>query len=649
MKGALAQTMRADHSANRLLSEYGREHATGTVLRRSAFWVALGAFVLLGLIASLQASSGGSDAALLDEEAALARPQRTPVPDSLYPYPEQRIGFVLFGMRDVDVSLLNAGFAKLEHRTPRPAELRLGLDFCTVIIEDTWHYEAPDPETYWAYIEQMVAEAPGHLWLIGNEPENPCRFGTHSSEYVRRYRKFYYFIKERDPTAQVGIGGVVLPSAIRRRWLEKVLDDYRATYGEPMPIDVWNIHNLLLSECPGECGCPDGSPYQELCCSGGYVPRELWPQRGWYFPQSDQARVDIFKQLIWEFRRWMATREEAQNKPLIITEMGVFAPKTDGGGDFPHDRINQFMYETFDFMMNTTDPEVGYAEDGYRLVQRWTWYKLKKDNPLNGYLFNRDGSISDFGLNFANYTAQFLPQTPTTIFFQKGWTGYNQDGDTTLRPRESSPNGNSLWISADGSQKALLKFDVSLLPADVEVVSATLSLVPNYRQGVGDMTVNCYGLERPWDVGTATWTNATDTTRWEGEGASGPGDRGELVASALVVAERETYTWDVTELARQWVADPSMNHGVVLEGSAAGSGYWTFVSSNQPENPPYGFHRLRPKLELVVQLREEPVTPTPTATPSATETPQVTETATATSTPTVSTHRLYLPIIRKEV
>jgi hypothetical protein len=575
-------------------------------------------------------------------------------PDSIDLRPEQRCGVVAFNMRGVDVERLHAGFVKLDNRGPKDWERQRGFDFCTVLLEDTRTYELPDPETYWGRIEQMVSENPGHLWFVGNEPENPCRFGTHSGEYAQRYHKMYYFIKERDPSAQVGIGGVVLPSELRRRWLENALNAYRGAFGEPMPVDVWNIHNLLLSECPGECGCPVGGPHEELCCSGGYVPRELWPQRGWSFSQEDQARADIFRQLIWEFRRWMATREEARDKPLIVTEMGVFAwNKEHGGGRMSRERINQFMYETFDFMMNTTDPEVGYSGDGYRLVQRWTWFKLKSRNEAgreaNGYLFDLDGQITDYGVNFANYTARFLPTSPISIFFQRGWTGYSADTDTTLTPTGSRPSGVRLWISPDRNQKALLQFDLSVLPADVEVVSATLKLVSSFHSDVGDLGVDCYAIKRPWDIGQATWTNATDATRWEEPGCSGSGDREMTpISSVVVTAEGATYSWDLTDLAGRWVADPSTNHGILLEaaeGSAGGSGYWTFVSADQAEDTRPGAewtYRGRPKLELVVRAVEP--TPTATATQVATATP----TATITSTPTVPVHSAYLPIILKE-
>jgi hypothetical protein len=306
------------------------------------------AIALLLLLWAALAHITASQAALVDRgtSGAAAVPISLSEPGYTDLRPEQRCGVVVFSMRGIDIEQLHTGFAKLNNRGPADWESRRGLDFCTVLLEDTRTYELPDAETYWASIEQMIAENPGHLWFVGNEPENPCRFGSHSSEYAQRYHKMYYFIKERDPTAQVGVGGVVVPSRARRDWLDKVMDYYKAMYGEPMPVDVWNIHNLLLAECPGECGCPEGNTCGELCCGGGYMPAEFWcdPSRRVYRTQSDQANVGMFEELIWDFRRWMATREEARDKPLIITEMGVFAWTTEhSGGPFPHQRINEFI------------------------------------------------------------------------------------------------------------------------------------------------------------------------------------------------------------------------------------------------------------------------------------------------------------------
>jgi hypothetical protein len=615
--------------------------------------------LVLGLFALAALSPGlrtfGWDAKIPGIEAGStgALAVRTPVPNSLYPYPEQRIGVVAFGTSGIDIASLNAGLLKLEQRGPNTRERDLGFDSVTVLLVGQGWCDPSDPadwEACSARITDLVAANPGHTWFVGNEPENPCRpGGMHSGEYARVYYAIYHLIKAQDASAQVGIGGVVIPSQARRDWLDRVLDSYRGSYAEPMPVDIWNVHNLLLSECPGSCGCRDPNPCTTLCCSGGYLPSEFGcdSSRRTYRPQDSQVNANEFKQLIREFRAWMATREEARDKPLIVTEMGVLAPRRDSGGPYPVEWINQFMYETFDWMMNATDPETGYSADGYRLVQRWTWYSLA-DRSFNGYLFYSGGQLTDFGLNLANYAARFLPASPTTIFFQRGWTGYSEDTDTWIAPDGAGDTSFTLLISSDSTYKALFKFDVSVLPTDVEVVSATLSLRLVARSGVSPVTVNSYGIKRPWEVSDATWTQATDTTLWEVPGIGGESDREmEPTSSVLVDAPETTYAWDVTDLARQWVADPGANYGVLLEGHAAGTSTLTFIGSDQLEQPPYNLHRLRPKLELVVRLAGPPQTPTPSPTMTGTSTATPTATEVVTATPTGERHSIYLPILVK--
>jgi hypothetical protein len=583
-------------------------------------------------------------------------PRRTAMPDSLYPYPEQRVGVVVFRTQGIDVSSLHTGLLKFEDKGPDESVRALGLDSLTVIQVGSGWCVPWDPiygDECKAQIRDLVAANPGHLWFIGNEPENPCRPGWMSStEYARMYHIVRNLIKEHDPAARVGIGGVVLPSELRRKWLDNVLNSYQGQYGEPMPIDVWNVHNLLLSECPGPCRqtdpnpCPPGSR-----CSGGYVPPELWCSAGWRFTPLEQARFEYFRQLVVEFRTWMKERG-FQDKELIITEMGVLAqtPEDSCTGCFPRETINQFMYDTFDYMMNETDPDIGYPADGYRLVQRWTWYALTPTLNFNGFLFERDGEMTDFGLNFANYTARFLSAPRVSIFFQRGWTGYREDCDTWIGPGESRPRDYTVRVAADATRKALLRFDVSVLPMNAQVVSATLNLRAAGRRSVDDLLVKCYGVRRPWEVGEASWQSATLDTQWEVPGCAGASDRDAEPLSSVWVRDAETtYAWDVTTLAREWVADPASNHGIVLEGDGVGSGYWTFTSSDQPELPPYALHKDRPKLELWVELLEPTPTTTslPTATATVTSTVTRTPTATRTLVLTPTGANVYLPIVRR--
>jgi hypothetical protein len=329
-----------------------------------------------------------------------------------------------------------------------------------------------------------------------------------------------------------------------------------------------------------------------------------------------------------------------QDKELVVTEIGVLPKDLElTTGYMPKLWVQQFMYGAFEWMRTATDPGTGCPRDGYRLVQRWNWFSLDRSEHWNGSLFDIFTSeITEYGLEFANYNAQFLPAAPTDVFFQRGWTGYAEDTDVWIGPLEARPRTRTLEIRADGQGKPLLRFDLSTLPRNVQVLSATLTLRTAASLDSSPLTVNAYGMKRAWDLEGVDWTRSTTGTMWAGPGCSGAADREMTpVASVVLAATQTSYAWDVTELARRWVADPSQNYGLLLEGQGGGAGYYTVFSSDQTENPPNNMHRHRPKLELWVQL---PLLPTPTAGPSPTPTQTPTLTATPTrrrtSTPTLT-------------
>ncbi len=111
----------------------------------------------------------------------------------------------------------------------------------------------------WTRLQEAVQANPGSVWIIGNEPETRGQGELAPAEYAPIYHEAYHFIKQIDPTAQIAIGGVVMPSPLRLRWLDLCLESYRATYGVDMPIDVWNIHVQILQEKRNDWGC--GIPY----------------------------------------------------------------------------------------------------------------------------------------------------------------------------------------------------------------------------------------------------------------------------------------------------------------------------------------------------------------------------------------------------
>lgn len=268
----------------------------------------------------------------------------------------------------------------------------------------------------WDEVRNAVLLNQGALWIIGNEPECPNQGNLTPAEYATRYHESYVRIKGWDPTAQVAIGGVVEPTPLRLRWIEEAMAAYENAYGEPMPVDVWNIHMQILHE---------GT--EENHKSGAGVPTGITPAPGeardYSYPDCANAR--IFKTLVRDFRQWMADHGQ-RNKPLIISEMGVLQPsyllypdpkmseeqRTEMGDRL----IEQYMWQTFDWLLNyCRDPEIGYAADDNRLVQRWLWYSLndgiydEQTNPrgFNGSLFdNKTKALTRFGETFVAFRNQ---------------------------------------------------------------------------------------------------------------------------------------------------------------------------------------------------------------------------------------------------
>jgi hypothetical protein len=235
-------------------------------------------------------------------------------------------------------------------------------------------------------LERIARMNPGSLWLIGNEPDVLWQDGLTPVEYARVYHDVYGLLKSADPTCQVAIGGVSQPTPLRLQYLDMILDAYRDLYGQMMPVDVWNVHNFVLREERGSWGVD--------------IPPGISVDQGRLFEIEDHDSLEIFRQHILDFRQWMKDRGERE-KPLIVTEYGIVMPSEYG---FSHERVRDFMYATFDFLMTATDPDLGYPPDDDRLVQRWCWYSLSDTVYPTGNLFDPStGQITPLGLAYGSY------------------------------------------------------------------------------------------------------------------------------------------------------------------------------------------------------------------------------------------------------
>lgn len=261
----------------------------------------------------------------------------------------------------------------------------------------------PGPLTYTpsgSTLEGLITANPGALWLIGNEPDCTCvnQDNVLPQNYAQIYHDAYAFIKARDPSARVAVGGIVQPTPLRMAYLDIVLDTYASLYGQPLPTDAWHIHSFILREASCET-----YPYS---CWGCMIPPGITADHGELYEVEQTDNLTIFQQRLVQFRQWMKDKGY-RDTPLIITEYGTLMPHDYGG--FDEERGRTFMYGTFDYLLTASDSDTGYPVDENRLVQRWLWYSLD-DGNYGGTLFDKDtANLLPMGTYYSTYTSGITP------------------------------------------------------------------------------------------------------------------------------------------------------------------------------------------------------------------------------------------------
>jgi hypothetical protein len=183
------------------------------------------------------------------------------------------------------------------------------------------------------------------------------------------------------------------------------------------------------------------------------------------------------------------------------------------------------------------------------------------------------------------------------VILQQNVRGYTGAQDTWLNqwfPGVNYVHDAHLRAHVSGAQVGLIRFDLSAIPANAQIISATLSVAadalrpPAAPQGQEvtkrpiDLfmrlgTLDAYRMLRGWNAAQATWVKATNTDNWEIAGASGLSDReADPAASASVTINYwqtiksrgpwlAWYHLNALALVQGWVANPQSNLGVQLK------------------------------------------------------------------------------------
>ncbi len=195
---------------------------------------------------------------------------------------------------------------------------------------------------------QWVTANPGRVWIISNEPDLASQDGLTREQYAQMYKTYYDFISPLDPTARFCIGAITGGSttsalAYTTGWYEYVLNHYKNTYGQPMPIDIWNIHSYCG---PSQIEDPDQpirdfvTPFINWCHTvdeARYAGCEVWitelPIGEWMGALSEEWIIWFAQRYLPRLERsginrwfWFVSSDSSEWGTVALTKSGVVTP-----------------------------------------------------------------------------------------------------------------------------------------------------------------------------------------------------------------------------------------------------------------------------------------------------------------------------------
>ncbi len=228
----------------------------------------------------------------------------------------------------------------------------------------------------------------------------------------------------------------------------------------------------------------------------------------------------------------------------------------------------------------------------------------------------------------------------TTITLQQGVNGYSGSQSTYIyqfAPDTNYCSSSAFKLGYKQQNAALVRFDLSSIPADAAITQASLQVYAAGWSGA-DISLGTYVVTRTNSLCQTTWNRSQSGSQWGLPGANDTNtDRRATAESSLATSGiRKWYTFSLTPAVQGWVAGTLSNNGVLLRQVVSSSNSLTFASSVA------GDVSLRPKLVVTYRADAPASTPTsteviiasPTCTPTASATPTHTPTGAAIDTPT---------------
>lgn len=181
-----------------------------------------------------------------------------------------------------------------------------------------------------------------------------------------------------------------------------------------------------------------------------------------------------------------------------------------------------------------------------------------------------------------------LPVGGAEIVLQRGLNGYSGLVDTHIsewQPADNFGPEPRLAVRQNGVRSALLRFDLSSVPAGIDLIDARVEMYCVKRSNTAPMTISVTRLVKWFAPRQANWTRATGLLLWGIPGCKEPAVdlARRATSSTLVSTVEDWHSWDVTPLVQLWL-DGARNNGMIFTGAGAASVEYSYYASDSTWN-----------------------------------------------------------------
>ncbi|MFQ5471034.1 MAG: DNRLRE domain-containing protein [Gammaproteobacteria bacterium] len=216
----------------------------------------------------------------------------------------------------------------------------------------------------------------------------------------------------------------------------------------------------------------------------------------------------------------------------------------------------------------TSLPNTAFGSDRYSAVVT--------DLGGSNYSIIATGTLENGSSKTFNYEniAVSCGKCPVTTVLQPSASGK----DAYIRANKPTTNyGGSDKIKLEQDKRhGLIEFDLSSIPTDASVSSATLGLYLEKEPNNPQM-VDVHAIQTSWLENNVTWQ-----TPWTSNG----GDYTNTVIDTQTVSVVNFYQWNVLNTVIGWLATPSTNHGLLLKTHGNDKAEFTSSESGPTSNLP---------------------------------------------------------------